>query len=130
MLTEEILQLLHKVKRTGNNRWIACCPAHDDKSPSLSIKDVDDRVLIRCWSGCSSQDIVDSLGLKLRDLFHYEMTDSIRQERRDFHSREKLQHEMLILKIALSDRRRNRLNRADADRANQAYRIMKKEGLA
>ena len=49
----------------------ARCPAHEDKSPSLSVKigDNGDCVLLKCWSGCPTEDIVDALGWKMRDLF-------------------------------------------------------------
>lgn len=46
------------------------CPAHEDAAPSLSVAAGDDgRVLLKCHAGCSVQDIVASLGLRLRDLF-------------------------------------------------------------
>lgn len=49
---------------------IARCPAHDDKQPSLSISEGEDRrVLIHCHAGCSPEQILSKLGLKTRDLF-------------------------------------------------------------
>ncbi|MEX1223128.1 MAG: hypothetical protein WEA31_01150, partial [Pirellulales bacterium] len=49
----------------------ACCPAHADSSPSLSVHEEDDgRVLMHCHSGCAvEEDIVPALGLQMRDLF-------------------------------------------------------------
>ncbi|MHB1750988.1 MAG: CHC2 zinc finger domain-containing protein, partial [Acidithiobacillus sp.] len=48
-----VLSRLHKVKRTGADKWQALCPAHDDHTPSLSIKEADDgKVLLKCWAGC------------------------------------------------------------------------------
>jgi hypothetical protein len=48
----------------------ACCPAHDDISPSLSIREVDDgRILIHCFSGCEVHSVVAAVGLELSDLF-------------------------------------------------------------
>ena len=65
-----LLSRLNKVKSTGANKWKACCPAHDDKHPSLAITETSDgTVLVRCWSGCSADSIVRAIGLKLRDLF-------------------------------------------------------------
>lgn len=66
---EALLSRLNKVKATSSNSYQACCPAHEDKSPSLSIKIADDRILLKCWSGCNAQDIVSALGLSMRDLF-------------------------------------------------------------
>ncbi len=66
----KILERLQKVRRTGAGRWIACCPAHNDKSPSLAVREADGgRVLIHCFGGCSAQEIVGALGLELSDLF-------------------------------------------------------------
>lgn len=66
----KVLSCLDKVKSTGTNKWKACCPAHDDKSPSLAITETSDgTVLLKCWVGCTAQDIVSAIGLELRDLF-------------------------------------------------------------
>ena len=65
-----ILPRLEKVKSTGPGKWQARCPAHDDKRPSLSIREAEDgKVLLKCWSGCGSAEIVGALGLSLADLF-------------------------------------------------------------
>lgn len=63
-MIEDILSRLDKVRRTGANNWIACCPAHDDSSPSLTIHAADDgRILIKCFPGCSFEEIVGAVGL-------------------------------------------------------------------
>lgn len=60
----------HKLKRTGSGAWIACCPHHEDRTPSLSIREGDDgRVLMHCHGGCSIEQVVGSMGLELLDLF-------------------------------------------------------------
>ena len=65
-----VLSRLHKVKRTGGDKWQALCPAHDDKRPSLSIREAEDgKVLLKCWSGCGIAEVVSALGLSLADLF-------------------------------------------------------------
>nr|WP_299245356.1 CHC2 zinc finger domain-containing protein [uncultured Halomonas sp.] len=65
-----LLQRLEKVKQTRSDAWKACCPAHDDRSPSLSVRLVDEgKILLKCWSGCSASDIVATLGMELSDLF-------------------------------------------------------------
>lgn len=70
MSADNLLRHLHKVKRTKPGNWLACCPAHDDKSPSLSIRELDDgRVLVHCFAGCSVHEIVAAVGLELTDLF-------------------------------------------------------------
>ena len=48
----------------------SCCPAHDDKNPSFSAKmAADGKLLIKCHAGCSSEEVVRSLGWEMRDLF-------------------------------------------------------------
>ena len=66
---ENLLSRLHKVKRTGPDRWIACCPSHDDKNPSLNIRDEGSKLLINCKAGCSHYEIVSAIGLNSSDLF-------------------------------------------------------------
>lgn len=45
------------------------CPAHEDRSPSLSVRQTEDRVLVYCFSGCSLDEILAALDLTRRDLF-------------------------------------------------------------
>jgi hypothetical protein len=67
---ENLLSRLDKVRRTGPGRWVACCPAHEDKSPSLAVRETEDgRVLLHCFSGCDVPSIVAAVGLELSDLF-------------------------------------------------------------
>lgn len=65
----DILDRLEGVKRTAPDKWIARCPAHDDRGPSLSIRDAGDKLLLHCFAGCNALDVVHSLGLELTDLF-------------------------------------------------------------
>ena len=64
MKADKIIERLEHCKPSGANRWIARCPAHKDSSPSLVISQPDnERVLIHCHAGCSTGDILDSIGL-------------------------------------------------------------------
>lgn len=66
---ENLLQRLKKV-RGRNGSWTACCPAHDDKGPSLSVRETPDgRVLLHCFAGCETQSVVESVGLGFQDLY-------------------------------------------------------------
>ena len=59
-----------RARRRGPERWVARCPAHEDRSPSLNIAaGRDGRVLVRCWAGCSTDAIVKAIGLRMADLF-------------------------------------------------------------
>lgn len=67
---DTLLHRLDKVKQTGTGKYMACCPAHYDKSPSLSIKEADSgKVLIHCFAGCHYADVLDAVGLRPSDLF-------------------------------------------------------------
>lgn len=66
---EGILSRLQKVKGK-NGSWTACCPAHNDKGPSLAIREADDgRVLLHCFAGCEVNSVVTALGMDMTDLF-------------------------------------------------------------
>jgi putative DNA primase/helicase len=49
-------------------RGMVRCPLHDDRDPSLSIRDGDEpgRILVTCFAGCDRRDIIDEL--RRRDL--------------------------------------------------------------
>lgn len=76
MAVDILLNALRKVRRTANGEWVACCPAHDDKSPSLAIKQADDRILVHCFAGCTPDEITRAVGLKLSDLMPERLTDT------------------------------------------------------
>jgi Toprim domain len=41
---------------------IACCPAHEDRNPSLSVGEGrGGRILVRCFGGCSQAEVIDAL---------------------------------------------------------------------
>lgn len=68
--TREILSRFDKVRPAGKNQWLAPCPAHQDKSPSLSIKETEQgNTLVHCFAGCTPRDVVGAIGLGLNDLF-------------------------------------------------------------
>lgn len=59
----DILPRLEKVRQTGRGNWIACCPAHEDRSPSLTLHEAQDgRILVRCHAGCNFEEIVNAVG--------------------------------------------------------------------
>jgi putative DNA primase/helicase len=42
--------------------WVAHCPAHDDRTPSLSVRDsTDGKVLVRCHAGCEQEQVIAAL---------------------------------------------------------------------
>jgi P4 family phage/plasmid primase-like protien len=66
---DNLLDRLSGIKKSGS-RWVARCPAHEDKHASLSIGTGDDgRILLKCHAGCEVERIVDALDMKVSDLF-------------------------------------------------------------
>lgn len=67
---ELLLSRLERVRANRNGTWVARCPAHDDRSPSLSIATGDNgKVLLHCFAGCGAADVVEAIGLELSSLF-------------------------------------------------------------
>lgn len=84
-----LLARLEGVKQSGA-RYLARCPAHQDRSPSLSLSQGDDgRVLIHCHAGCSASDVLAAVGMGFRDLF----PGSLSNEQRALYRRAALERE-------------------------------------
>jgi hypothetical protein len=73
---ETVLARLKGV-RTSLHGWVACCPAHIDREPSLSIGLGDEgQVLLNCFAGCSLDSIVEAMGITLAELFPVAASES------------------------------------------------------
>lgn len=68
-LAQKLLARLDGLRPAGAGRWRAKCPAHDDRSPSLSVREDGERVLIHCFAGCDADDVLAAVGLKWADLY-------------------------------------------------------------
>jgi hypothetical protein len=56
--------------RPSMHGWVACCPAHADREPSLSIGIGEQgQLLLKCFAGCSLEAIVQAIGMTVADLF-------------------------------------------------------------
>lgn len=66
---DQLLSRLQRVKSTGHGKWLARCPAHDDRSPSLAIKMVDEKILLHDFGGCSVEAVLAAIGMTMGDLF-------------------------------------------------------------
>lgn len=70
MSVDTFLSAMDKVKRNGKGQWVACCPAHADRSPSMTIAELDDgRVLVHCFAGCSVEEILGAVGMDFDALY-------------------------------------------------------------
>jgi hypothetical protein len=68
---QRVLDRLSRVKQNSRG-YEALCPAHEDRTPSLSIAEGEDgRVLLNCFAGCSTEAVVERLGLEMHDLYEH-----------------------------------------------------------
>lgn len=77
MALRDVLERLNdsKLRQVGEGRWVACCKGHADTTPSLSItRGTGGRVLLKCWAGCDTEHVVQSMGLEMTALFDGERT--------------------------------------------------------
>jgi hypothetical protein len=123
-----LLERLEGVRATGAGKWLARCPAHDDRTPSLSIRETDDgTILLHDFAGCSALAICQAIGIEFRDLF------PAREIRRvDTHARgvprlsaaerlELIEHEITVAVLILHDALEHRnVTEADWQRLAQA----------
>ena len=60
---DDVLDRLDKVKRISHSRATARCPAHADKSPSMTITEGHTCILIHCFAGCTYESILSAIGV-------------------------------------------------------------------
>lgn len=68
-ILEQVLSRLEEVRQTSNG-WSACCPAHHDETPSLSIALGDKAIILHCFAGCSFKAIAAAVGIREADFFY------------------------------------------------------------
>jgi len=130
---QNFLSRLEKVRKTGNDQYIACCPYHGDNNPSLSITYKNGKVLMHCHSHhCSPLDIVNSVGLEIQDLFdenrydYVEFTDTSRYSRtlarKENHLVERAIMRLHLTMCWIEDGKK--LTQAEAAKANNAYKYL------
>jgi hypothetical protein len=71
----------HGCEPHGSREHIdSLCPAHYDRHPSLSVDQRGDKLLVKCHAGCPIENVLDALGLALRDLFDGESTNGSQKQ--------------------------------------------------
>ena len=108
MSATQILERLDGVRQTIPGQWTAKCPAHEDRSPSLSIRELPDgKVLLHDFGGCDCGDVLAAIGLELSDLFPERPQDHRSKPTRprwDFKALLKmLEHEMTVMVIVATN---------------------------
>lgn len=93
MTLTDLLNQLDAVRPRCSGRWSARCPAHADRSPSLSLSEGNQGILLRCWAGCTVEEITGALGLTVKDLFFDGQPDPVAmvESRRRREARERME---------------------------------------
>jgi len=65
---EVLLGRLEGVRPQGPHSWMARCPAHEDRDPSLSVSVKEGKLLLHCFAGCAPEAVLQAVGLTWRDL--------------------------------------------------------------
>ena len=125
MTVDELLVKLEKVRPMGVDRWLTRCPAHSDKNPSLAVKVGESgRILVHCWAGCSTDAVVDSLGLEMADLFADRKPNAPGAQRDRFSARDALHgiydQAILVALIAKRIAEGGEITKDDKDRCFKA----------
>ena len=104
MTAENLLSRLDKVRKTGADSWVACCPAHNDKSPSMTVKELaDGRVLMHCFAECAPEEILGAVGLTFDALFPPKPAERLAPVRKPYPAADALEllyHESLVVLMA------------------------------
>ena len=108
MSADALLAHLDGVRPTGPGRWLARCPAHPDKHPSLAIRELDDgRVLVHDFAGCTVESVLSAVGLSFADLYpRRAIAHACKRERRTFPAADVLRaiaFEATLVSIAAAD---------------------------
>lgn len=124
MNVHDFIARLDGVRSTGVDRWSAKCPAHQDKSPSLSVRGMGDgRILFHCFAGCESYDVLLSMGLLFRDVMPENLGEfkPVRAAFSAYDALNGLAAESLVIAICASDIANGRpLDAEDAQRVRIA----------
>ena len=69
-------------KQQSDGSWKARCPAHDDRNPSLSVREgPNGRALVHCHAGCETGEVLAALGLSMADLYPEKPNDQPQSDR-------------------------------------------------
>ena len=107
MSVEAILMMLEGVKANGNNKWVALCPVHDDRTASMGIKECSDgTVLMNCFAcGANGMEIAEAAGVSSSELFP---PDSGRPTGPSREQRATIETDKVIMMIYEADKRGGR----------------------
>lgn len=131
---QNVLGRLERLQSLGKRGWLARCPAHKDKTASLSIAEGrNGGVLLNCFGGCEVRHVLDALGLEFKDLYPRRATDDLSpQERAEIQfasdrakwaaALDTLCQEATIVALAARDLAQG--HEVDRQRVNKAYKLI------
>ena len=64
----------------------AICPAHHDRTPSLNIKDDGGRLLLHCFGGCETSDVLGAIGLDFADIMPDKAMGNFTKDKKPFYA--------------------------------------------
>ena len=129
LTASQIARSLHGVK--AGKRWMCRCPVsrmhqHGDRNRSLSVWESEDGwVCLKCFAGCTRDEILAAMGLKVRDLAlrAFNSNPEWEQRRKDSDRLEKVEHlrGLAILAQILWPDKRNYWRAVEQNSFEEAY---------
>ena len=85
---------LKKVRWRSDHKFSACCPAHDDRNPSFFVSDINGKILLKCFAGCTQEEVINAL----RDLglWHTASRDQINRRKRPELKKDIRHHQQIL----------------------------------
>lgn len=123
--------VLHRfgIHDLNRGRWMVLCPAHDDRSPSLSITLLEDKLLMHCFAGCETSSVLVAVGLTMSDLFSRVRISGFEHSMSWVKAKNAIQYESICKAIYEAEADKvGPLQRLDCERlrkANQRLRLLK-----
>ena len=131
MNAQDVLDRLEHVTGGNNGKWMALCPAHKDRSPSLAINETDDRLLLHCFAGCEIKYVAAAVGLDMSDLFHQKLTSiKLTEGKRRRYEEVLLRERIQVAVIDSAEKNERSLTSKEKNRRHLGHqRISKIEGV-
>ena len=103
----KVLDRLERVKQTGAGRWAAACPCcQSRRGRPVSVREIDDRVLMHPFCGCSTEAVLAALDLMLADLYDAPLGQQLAPSHSRIPARDLLElisHEVTVSTLLLGD---------------------------
>lgn len=123
-VAQRVLDRLTHVRQAAPGRWMSQCPSHEDRGPSLSIRETEDgRILLHCFAGCANGDVLRAIGMRMSDLFDRPIQHHLPPVRGGFSARELLElnaHEACVAAMLATKAAGEKLTEEEVARLRQA----------